>query len=53
MGDHLVMLCGKYKGKTVQEIAQVNPDYLIYIYRNSGYDGKIKNWVYENLICKK
>jgi hypothetical protein len=46
--DNLIMPRGKYYGKSIEEIAKKDPDYLFFIYRKSGFGGAIKNWIWDH-----
>jgi hypothetical protein len=40
---------GKYKGTLLSVVAKKDPKYMEFIYYKSGYDGWIKNWIWEHM----
>lgn len=46
MNDSSIMPFGKYKGK---EMANIPPDYLLWLYENSNCYGEVKQYIKDNL----
>jgi uncharacterized protein (DUF3820 family) len=46
LSDNSLMPFGKYKG---EKLANVPPEYLLYIYENCGIYGGLANYIKENL----
>lgn len=46
MNDNSIMPFGKYKG---EKMANVPPDYLIWLYDNDKCYGEVKNYIFDNL----
>jgi hypothetical protein len=48
MESNLTFTQGKYFGQKLEDVAKKDPDYLFFVYRKSGFDGVIKNWIWEH-----
>jgi uncharacterized protein (DUF3820 family) len=46
MTDESIMPIGKYKG---EKMANVPPDYLLWLYENGNIYGELRNYIKENL----
>ena len=46
MDDNSIMPIGKYKG---QKMANIPPDYLLWLYDNGNIYGELKNYIKDNL----
>ena len=40
---------GKHKGENIEKVMEEDPGYLLFIYRKSGFDGAIKNWIWQHI----
>jgi len=50
MNDESLMPFGKYKG---EKMANVPPDYLIWLYENDKCGGDVKKYIFDNLDVLK
>jgi len=50
MNDESIMMIGKYKG---QKMANIPPDYLLWLYENGNIYGELKSYIKDNLDVLK